>query len=198
MLVVIVFAFVLFLSSFIVFALQVSELWYLPIFGLKGFELLLSNFPWILVVIVMLFIGLLEFLVDRYGFVYRKPVLYSALLIIFIVIGLSFIVRQTNLHEKIYGEIKGGSLQPMKYFYDNYTKPSPAEFHPGTVLSIGKDGFTLENRDKTTIYVKVSGNTKIGEKFKVYPGGRLLIIGKIIDGQIEADAIDNAPPEGRP
>jgi hypothetical protein len=196
--IIIVFSFLLLVTSFIFFALQESELWYLPMFGLRGVELLLGNFPWLLILLVLFFIGILEVLVDHYSFVYRKPLLYSALAVILIVVVMGFFVRQTSLHEKIYGEIKKGGMPPVKSLYDKYTKPNSEDFHPGTVARVKNSGFVLELRDKTTIDVMISKNTQIRPNFEIYEGGRLLIIGKIKNGVIEAEAIDNAPPGGRP
>lgn len=192
--IIIIFAFLLFLISFILFALQVSELWYLPAFGFQGIELLLSNFPWLLVSMVIFFIIILEILVSRYSFAYRRPLLYSALLVIIIVVAISFIVRETAVHEKIY--IQSGG--PIKSFYDRYAKPNAAEFHPGTALEVNDKGLTLELSDKSTIFVNITKETKIRPDFKIFPGARLLVIGKIRIGIIEAEAIDNAPPGGRP
>lgn len=196
--IVIVSAFSLFTISFIFFVLKISELWYLPVFGVRGVELLFGSFPWLLVMVALIFIAILETLVDRYSFVYRKPLLYSALAIIFIVIAVSLIINQTSLHERIYGEIKAGELSPMKPLYDKFAYPTSEDFHPGTVLEVKEGGFVLENRDKTSVFVKISESTKIRPGFKIYPGGRLLIIGQMKDGVIEAEVVDNAPPNGRP
>ena len=190
--------FILFVISFVLFALQQSELLYLPIFGWRGIELLAGNFPWLLVLITIVFIGLLEFLVNRYGFVYRRPLLYSSLFIILSTVLMSYIIGQTPLQKNIYGKVKRGGVPILKQFYDDYTKPNPKHFHPGTVIKNETDGFILERADKSLISVKISSTTEIRSGFEIYPGGRLLIICQIIDDQIIAEAIDNAPTAGRP
>lgn len=196
--IVIVLSFVLFLTSFIIYALQVSDLWYLPKFGLKGVELLFGNFPWILILIVLFFIIVLEFLVNRYSFSYRHPLLDSAVAIIFVVVIISFFIRQTSVHEKIYGDVKENGPSIIKSFYDAYNKPTSDQFHPGTIVEVNNNGFILENRDRTTTTVIVSKETKIRPGFKIYKGGKLLIVGKITNNVLQAEAIDNAPASGRP
>ncbi|MEI8360529.1 MAG: hypothetical protein WCG01_00100 [bacterium] len=194
----VVIAFVLFLLSFVIYALQASELWYLPMFGIKGVELLLSNFPWFLIFLALILIITLEALVSRYSFVYRKPLLYSAVGIIVIVLAVSFAVRQTAIHESIYKAIKKNNPGYAKMFYDEYTRPNSVDFHPGTVIEVIDNGFVLENRDRSTTSIKITAKTQVGKNFKIFKGGRLLVLGKVIDGVIEAEAIDNAPLGGKP
>ncbi len=196
--IIIAFGFSLFLISFIFFTLQMSELWYLPMFGFKGVELLLGNFPWFLILVVVLFVVLLEYFVSRFRFAYRQPLLYSSIFIIITVVVVSIFVRQTPLYQVIYSQTEQGKFKLMKPFYDQYAKPTSVDFHPGTVVDVNQDGFTLEQRDKGVIQVEVSQKTQIPRDFKIYPGGRLLIIGKVINGVIEAENIDNAPASGRP
>lgn len=191
-------AYVLFLLSFIFYILQSSEILYLPIFGIKGIELLFGNFPWFLIFLAVLLLVILELLVSQFPFVYRKPLLYSTLSMIIVVVMVSILIRQTSIHENIYESIKKDNSKYTKIFYDKYANSSIADFHPGTVLEITEDGFILENRDKTTILVKIIPTTRMGKNFKIYKGGRLLILGKIQDGIIMAESIDNAPREARP
>jgi hypothetical protein len=195
---IIVFGFLLFLISFIFFALQMSELWYLPMFGFRGVEILLGNFPWLLILLVIVFIILLEYFVSRFRFAYRQPLLYSSLIIIIIITTLSIVVRQTTLHQMIYDKTERGGFQVLKTLYNEYTKPNPTDYHPGSVVNLNKEGFTLELQNKSVIQVRVSTSTIIRRDFKLYPGGRLLIIGKIKNGVLEAENVDNAPPSGRP
>lgn len=190
--------FLFFVVSFIIFTLQESELWYLPMFGFRGVQVLLGNFPWVLTLIVLFFIGILEILVSRYGFAYRRPLLYSALAVIFIVISTSFLVRLTPLHDAIYSRIEKGGMPMARPLYDEYAKPKTKDFYPGTVIEITGSGFTIERPDKTLLQVNVTDRTKMAPGFRIYPGGRLLIIGKQKNNIVEAEAVENAPKEGRP
>lgn len=191
--IVIISSFILFATSFIMFALQESKMWYLPMFGLKGFKVLLGNFPWILTLLVILFIVVLEILVNRYGFAYRRPLLYSALGIVFIVVAISFLVKQTPLHGAIYNQIERGRLPMARSLYEGYAKPNVKDFHPGTVLELKESGFLIANRDGTLIEVIVTDQTKMKPGFRIELNRRLLIIGKMRDNVVVADAIEDAP-----
>lgn len=194
--IIIFFSLLLFLVSFIFFTLKVSGLWYLPIFGWKGVGLLIKNFPWILILLIFIFIIIIEILIRRYRVSYRRPVLYSVLFLILILTIMSFLVWKTSLQESIYQNSKDNRF--VQDFYKTYLNPAPDQFHPGTVVEVNSEGFIIEQRDKSRINVKILKNTKIRPGFKIYKGGRLLIIGKIKNGVIEAESIENAPISGRP
>ncbi len=191
-------AFLLYVTSFLFFAVQVSGLWDLTAFGFIGMELLVGNFPWLIVALAIVFIAVLEVLLAHYTFVYRRPLLYSAICIALLVVLTGLGIRYTKLHELIYGHIEQGSLQGAKPLYERYTNPNPNQFHPGTVLEVRADGFTLEQRDRSVLYVHITPQTRMKEGFKIYPGGRLLVVGHVVDGSIIAEIIDNAPPSGKP
>lgn len=193
---VMVFLLVLFLSSFLLFALQSSGLLELLNFGFEGFGILIKNFPWILLILVVVLILVLEILVNRYSFSYKRPLIYSFLALIIIALSLGFLFWKLSFQEKIYQNFKNDTF--IKTFYDKYTTPSPDIFHPGTVLELMPDGLVLEGRDKIGVNVKILENTQMPEDFKIYKGGKILVIGKVIDGVIFAEAIDNAPATGRP
>ena len=197
--IVIIFLVLLFITSFVFFALETSELWFLPIFGIKGIGILLANFPWILVLVIIILTALLEVLANRFNFVFFRPLLYSILVIAFVVITFSFFLNDTPIHSFIYEKAKQDNLAVVKPFYDEFARPNPIDFHPGTVVEEIKDNqFELELADRTIVQVVISEKTKMRKDFKIYKGGRLLIIGKITNEILEAEAVDNAPREGRP
>lgn len=191
-----VFILILYFISFLLFAMQSSGLMHLSSLGFKGFELLFVNFPWILLILVVVLILVLEILVNKYSFSYKRPLIYSFLAIIIIALSLGFLVWKLSFQEKIYQNFKNDTF--IKTFYDKYITPSPDIFHPGTVLKLTKNGLVLEGREKFGVNVKISENTQMPKDFKIYKGGKILVIGKVVDGVIFAEAIDNAPVTGRP
>ncbi len=193
-----VLSFSVFVLSFIVFSLQISGLWKLSFFGIKGFQMLISNLPWIIILLVIGFIVILEIMVNRYSFSYRKPFLYTSLMVICLVVVTSLVIRKTSFDENFYSKIEQGKIPAFKPLYEKYVNPSPEYFHPGTLIKMEPEGFILELHDKKTIFVRISEKTEKRIGFEIYPGTRLLVVGKIVNEIIDAEIIDNAPSSGRP
>ena len=197
--IIVIFLILLFITSSIFFTLKTSELWFLPVFGIRGIEIFITNFPWILVFIIIIFTILLETLANRFNFVFLRPLSYSISAIVFIVVVFGFFLNNTPLHSFIYKKAKQGNFPIVKPFYDDLTKPNPVNFNPGTALDEIKDNiFHIELANKIRISVRILKDTKIRPGFEIYKGQRLLIIGVINNGVIEAEAIDSAPTDGRP
>src|SRR5665213_3408185 len=71
-----------YIVSLSVFLLRDNGAWFAPSFGGRGWFSLLHSVPWLLILFIIVFIGVLEVLVRRYRFVYRKPLLLSVAIIL--------------------------------------------------------------------------------------------------------------------
>lgn len=196
LLAVVIFLAVLFIGSFIIFVLQFSGLANLPNFGIFGFQILMGNFPWILLFLFFVLVLILEILVRRYAFSYKRPLIFSFLIIVAIVSSASFLAWKASLQERIYANFKDDTV--LQYFYNKYLNPPPEIFHPGTVLSIAENKLILETGNKSQLNIEITNSTKMPKDFRIFPGARIIVIGELNNGIIEAQAIDNAPATGKP
>jgi len=110
---------VIYLVSFILFMLRATGLSYEPLLGLRGWYNLVVSLPWILILLAMVFIVVLELLVRRYAFAYRRPLLYSILSIVVVVTGGSLLVATTPMHYR------------LSRFVARHQAPFFAEFYGG-------------------------------------------------------------------
>ena len=91
----------LYLVSFIFFALRANGVWFMPAFGLSGMRTFVMSLPWLLIFTSLLFIIILEILVKRYAFAYRKPLLYSVLGILALAIIGGFALARAPFHRSL-------------------------------------------------------------------------------------------------
>lgn len=66
--------------------------------GTRGFNELLQTLPWLVLLLALIFIVILEVLVRKFAFSYRKPLLYTTLGVIFLVLLGGFVVSKTSFH----------------------------------------------------------------------------------------------------
>ena len=62
-----------FLVSFIFFGLRKSGVMLAPGFGPQGFFLFMMSLPWVLILISAAFLIVLQILINKYAFIYKKP-----------------------------------------------------------------------------------------------------------------------------
>ncbi len=67
----------LYLVSFVVFVARTTDIGFLPAFGWRGMGQFLYSLPWIVIGLAFVFVLVLEVLVRRYAFAYRRPLLYT-------------------------------------------------------------------------------------------------------------------------
>lgn len=176
----------LYASSLVFFVLRESGVWFAPSFGMRGWFDLLRMVPWLLLGFVLVFLLVLELLVRRYAFVYKKPLVVSALSIVALVVVGGFLLAQTPLHPQLMREARRGGLpQPFSAMYA--PPPAPPDVYHGRITSLTPDGFELfdEGTDSTTSVV-LTPHTRLpyGSAFKV--GDPVIVIGDMASGTVRA------------
>lgn len=144
---------ILFLVSFIGFHLRASGIWYLPTFGLRGFAVYLRLLPWFLIILSIILILLLEILTRKFSFVWRRPILYSLIVIILIAIVGGFIIERTSFHPDLFLRAREGRLPLMGPMYRQFGMPDPRNVYRGVVEEITEDGFKIRTFDDQLLTV---------------------------------------------
>lgn len=183
------FLFTIFLASFIVFALRASGVWYFSAFGFRGLRLFFASFPWVLLIFAILLIVLLEVFARKFSLVYRKPLLYSILGIIMIVILIGFAVGHTSMHFQLFRRAQEGRLPIMGHMYKSDFVELPHNVCIGNVLNIVNEGFQVETQNGEILAVIVSSETCLSAEENIKKDDLLIIMGERKDSTIEAMGI---------
>lgn len=184
----------LYFTSFVFFALQRSGLIFLPGFGLTGLKLLVGNLPWLIIIIVLIFIFLLELFVKKFKFIYRKPLLYSALIVIAFVGISGFVVKQTPLHRHFYKQVQSGHLPLVRPLYRGMGMMHPIDdFHPGVISEITDNGFVLIRYDGKALIVSTSTDTHFPFRDVLQIGSQVMVLGELEGESVSARGIRIIP-----
>jgi len=184
---------ILFIDSFIFFTMEKSALWYLPGFGLTGLLIMFVNLPWLLIGIVVALLIILEYLITRYAFAYRRPILYSALGLLIVITAVSYAIKVSSFHEQIDNQVQAGKMPMAKPLYQKMGVPKPKDVNPGVIINIDQDGFQIQRPDGCPFMVKMTEQTRLPRNYIINDGDYVLIIGRTNDGFITAEAIRRAP-----
>lgn len=174
----VVFGLSMYLASFVLYTASRNGLWSLPQFGFRGYGLLFSNFPWILLLITVSFIILLEIFVKKYTSLYRRPLVYSALGVVVIIVVAGLITQELPTHQKLAKPLHNGFLM---HDFD--------EVHPGVITEINKDTFLIKQPDGVVVLVATSTKTNFPRLQEFVVGDWVVVIGDIEDGILVAEGI---------
>lgn len=168
---------ILYLVSFIIFTSRETGAWFVPAFGIGGWYAFLVSLPWLLIILSLIFITVLELLVRHYAFAYRRPLLYSMLAIVFLVIVSGFVVAQTSFHGNIsrYADDNRASL--IGRLYHEFNERRFNNIHRGEITDFNKDGFFMKNRRKELLRILVNAQTRLYSGAELMRGDRVVIFG---------------------
>lgn len=182
--------------SLLVYLLQVNGEWFAPSLGLRGWASLLHSLPWLLLPLLVAFVVILEILVRRYTFVYKKPLLISVLGVMGVVIAGGFLVSLTPLHDRMARFDRIGMLPPP--FDGLYREPpeirSP-DLYRGRILQVEAGRILVINRAGTTT-ILVDPRTRLPYGSGFSEGDMIIVIGDYVaTGTIHAFGIRTVTSE---
>ena len=188
----------LYIVSFVLFALRESGAWFIPVFGFRGVLLFLRSLPWILLGVTVIFIVVLEVLVRRYSFSYRKPFLYSLLGVFFLVAIGAIAVERLRFHDEVLRFTKERTIPFVGQFYLGYGMSHAKNVHPVFISTTTEQGFLGRYGSGETIEVIISPDTRLPRGFDFIEGDEVVIIGDMFEGVIDAVGVAPMHERSRP
>ena len=178
--------FILFLVSFILFNLRASGAWFVPRFGFGAMGIFIKSLPWLFILIALILIVVLEILVKRFSFAYRRPILYSVLaIIIFALLG-SFAISRTHLHPDFFWKAQERRLPMMGGFYRGFGMPKLGKVHYGIVTDMTDNGFYLETSQGEILTVLATSTIRSPMGPNIKKDDRVVVLGKQDDGTVQS------------
>ena len=167
-----------YLASFILFALRQTGVLFVPLFGFRGWFAFLLALPWVLLFCMLLFVVILEILVRRYAFAYRKPMLYSGLGIVALVLITGTLVERTHLHQRLFMAAQHQGLPMMMGpMYRAFGDQRFRNINRGVVTTVITQGFTMQNRREEILTVVISPATRLEPSTVFAPQDMVVVFG---------------------
>jgi hypothetical protein len=190
----------LFAASLVLFFLRESGALYLSGLGSRGWWDLMRSLPLSILLLLLLFVVILEVLVRRYAFVYKKPLLASVLSIVVLVVLGGFVIAQTPLHGRLVVLARHGTLPgPLNELYRPPFTMHTDDVYPGVIIGFVEGGIIITDRGFSTTTIHLGPRTRLPEGRNFTIGDRIVVIGDAgEDGVIEAFGIRPMHPEADP
>lgn len=134
-----VFLIVLYLVSFIIFALHRDGEWFAPGFGASGWLLFATGFPWGLLVVSFALIILCAVLLMRYAFIYHRPLFFVIAGLVLVVLAGGALIDDTTPLQLGLSRYAAANIPILGSFYHRETE-YPAHVRRGEIVSFGKNG----------------------------------------------------------
>lgn len=193
----VVFLTMIYALSLVVYLLHANGEWFAPSLGLRGWVSLIQSLPWLLFVLLLVFVLVLEVLVRRYAFVYKKPLVTSVLGIFAVVIAGGFLIGLTPLHSRMAHFDRNGMLPPpLDGLYRQPSIGRSPDLFRGTIVSAGNGRILVHGGEGTTT-VLLDPRTRLPYGSAFSAGDLIIVIGDYVStGTIHAFGIREVDPVG--
>lgn len=151
---------VIYLLSFIFFALRQSGIAFAPLYGFKGVSLFVMSSPWLLIALAGVFVVLLYVLVTKYSFSYQKPLLYSMIGVILLVLVGSFVLQETGMHQRLQQYSERHNVPVFTPLYKGLKGERPDNVLQGTITELTSEGFILQVESGDRVIVVTTEETR--------------------------------------
>lgn len=131
---------ILFLVSFVAFALRETGIAFMPAFGMPGLLFFVVSSPLLILAVIVAFVVTLEILVRKYAFGYRNSLLYSVLGLVLLIFFGSVLIMQTPMHERFRDLTNDGRLPVVGQLYQRYVAERPEGLYVGEIIDINEAG----------------------------------------------------------
>lgn len=187
-----------YLLSFILFGLHSTGVLFAPLFGMRGLMIFIVSSPWLLIGVLFLFLGVLYVLVSRYSFSYKKPLVYSMIGVVLMVVAVGSLIEQTKMHDRIGAFASERGVPGLAPLYRQFDDRAPKNVTLGTVAAVAENEFTLETRNGEAVFVHVYPHTKLHRDQQVRVGDVVMVFGKREGDVVDAVGVRSADDQFMP
>lgn len=173
--------------SFLVFWLRQTGVWFAPGFGARGWFGLMRNLPWIMVLLAAIFMVILEVLVRRFSFTYRRPLVYSVLGVV--LLGVVGGALAAPIHR---GVFLASRLEPPPVIgplYRDLRGARLSDVRRGIVLERQPGFLVIEESSGATTTIIVTRKTRLPFGADFDAGDTVVVMGDVRAGGFEAFGI---------
>ena len=183
----------LYFISFVLFALRASGVGFIPLYGLRGLLEFVTSSPWVLILASGTFLVLLEVLVSRYAFTYKRPLLYSMIGFVAVALIGSFFIDRFLLHERLSEYTQQRNVPVLTELYKKAGADRPDTVLVGTVEMVTETGLVVVSDQGQRLEIIITEHTKQRSDTEYGVGSEVLVFGENRDGKIEAVGVRLKP-----
>lgn len=183
---------VVYLISLAHFVLVQSGAWFVPPLGMRGIISFITSLPWFILLVALVFIGILEILVRKYAFAYKRPLSYSVLGLLVVVLIGGGIMANTSFHRGLAQSAEDGRLPLAGPMYRQVNRAHVDDIHPGVITEFIDTGLRMRTDDGTVLAVLIGKQTRIFTPVPLRIDDMIIVLGDRDDDEIEAFGIRKA------
>ena len=142
-----------------------------------------------------MFVIILEILVRRYSFAYRRPLLYSVAGVTLLVIVGGYVVAGTSFHGRMFRYAERNELPLVGGFYREYGHQRFRNIHKGLVEEAAENKLVIKDRRGEILTVLMTPETRLSSGADFLKGDLVVVFGNRDDHTVRALGIRKIPKD---
>ena len=177
------------LGSFILFSIRASNETSLLGFGIPGYAIFLQVFPWRLFILDIICVVLLEWLLRKFRFGYKSPLLYLFFMILVIMLSATLVIDHSRMSDRVLQGARDNGIPLIGSLYDQGRRSPSVESGVCPCVVEGINGNTLMMKEtmsdgiqqQVTVIMPSDQATS-----SIHVGDHLFIVGNFTHGILRA------------
>ena len=186
-----------YLFSFLLFTLHRSGLIFAPQFGWHGVMMFIVASPWLLISILGIFLLILFVLVSHYSFSYQKPLVYSVVGLVLLVISASSFIQYLGIHDRMQSFSDRHNIPGLRPLYNDPVDRRPPGIETGEIIEITKSGFILKSERGEELNIIITNRTKTPPSLTLVENLEVTVFGERKDKSITAFGVKTTTTGGQ-
>lgn len=150
--------------------------------------------PWLLVIIAIINLVLALKLLRNYELSYKKPLVYSILIVTALAIVGSSFLTLSGIHRHFVENNNPRNPSLAGNLYRRYTMHHPTDkITVGTIIEFVPTGFRLQDPEDEYIYVNILPETQFPDRVVFMEGDHVVVLGKRYNQNITAIGVRKIP-----
>lgn len=149
---------------------------YAPQFGLHGWLAFFGGLPFVIIALSTIFIVILLMYLKRHRLVYRRPLLYSTVVLVLVTLVVGHMISRTGFHARLLHHAAGAPV--LGRFYRHYLEHRANNMHRGVVTEKNDGGFVMKNDGGEILTVSFGSETHFPDGDKFETGDEIFVFGK--------------------
>lgn len=189
------FLLMVYMLSFIHFYLRQSGIGFVHMYGFKGLSLFVLSSPWILIASTGSLVVVTQILTRKYSCSFRRPLLYSLVVIIIAALFGAYIVGRTQVHSRLQGVAEDRGMPLLGPLYRGIGEGRPESITFGMITEMKENGFILESDRGEVVTIVLTSETRQPPEKEFAEGDTVLVFGDREGGAVTAIGVRLAPPD---
>ena len=186
----VLFAFALiYFISFTSFVFKINNIWDLSGFGVRGIMPFLHSLPWLLLVLILVFLATLEILTQYFSFSHRVPLVYTLLAIVTMGVLGSFIMATNSFHDHVLVKVKDGEAPFVGMMYSRYSQSQSDKVFRAVVVDVEASSLNVILNTGDTVKVLLTEETYTPGNSTISSDVDIMIVGERDGDVIHASAV---------